>query len=95
MASLNRYWHSSEQESCKEAADLSIVGKQIAVPNPVQRGFNLPLSFDLGEMLRQQITKEIKRHRLTGPARKSVVHLPKQMDVSERRIVEQPRPLTN
>jgi hypothetical protein len=32
---------------------------------------------------------------LFGSARKSVVHLPKQMDVSERRVVEQPRPLTN
>src|ERR1017187_2192793 len=57
---------------------LRIVREDVPVPAPIQRRFDLPLYFDVGELLLQEVAEELQRQRVVGlpyqsTDRKSVV----------------------
>src|ERR1035438_10133729 len=54
---------------------LRIVREDVPVPAPVQRRFDLPLYFGVGELLLQEVAEEFQRQRVVGLAKQSTVHL--------------------
>src|ERR1035441_898328 len=54
---------------------LGIVREDVPVPAPVQRGFDLPRHFGAGELLLQDVAKELQRQRVVTLACQSTVHL--------------------
>src|ERR1039458_122340 len=52
---------------------FGIVREDVAVPAPIQRRFDLPLYFDVGELLLQEVAEELQRQRVVGLAVRKAV----------------------
>src|ERR1039458_2514903 len=68
---------------------FGIVREDVAVPAPIQRRFDLPLYFDVGELLLQEVAEELQRQRVVGLAKQSTVHLLEQGDTSQNSLTEE------
>src|ERR1035438_3877099 len=68
---------------------LGIVREDVPVPAPIQRRFDLPLYFDVRELLLQDVAEELQRQRVVGLAKQSTVHLLEQGDTSQNSLTEE------
>src|ERR1017187_6376657 len=68
---------------------LGIVREDVPVPAPIQRRFDLPLYFDVRELLVQEVAEELQRQRVVGLAYQSTVHLLEQGDASQNSLTEE------
>src|ERR1035441_8466009 len=68
---------------------LGIVREDVPVPAPIQRRFDLPLYFDVRELLLQEVAEELQRQRVVGLAYQSTVHLLEQGDTSQNSLTEE------
>src|ERR1039457_3152649 len=68
---------------------LGIVREDVPVPAPIQRRFDLPLYFDVRELLLQEVAEELQRQRVVGLAYQSTVHLLEQGDTGQNSLTEE------
>src|ERR1017187_3221030 len=68
---------------------FGIVREDVPVPAPIQRCFDLPLYFDVRELLLQEVAEELQRQRVVGLAYQSTVHLLEQGDTSQNSLTEE------